>query len=358
MTPLAGFVLAIIAGWITRDARRAAAVIIIPFLALTALQTYGIADGRGVSPPDTVWPLNGGSASYYVVQVLIMAAVLGVGMLLGTVRAQRAAHGADTTAIGRRTTTAATVAVVLTAAYGTFAWLDSTSHAGHHSSTGSPPVQGLIGMGVLILSLIVLGGMAIAGRRRARLVAQPDAAAGACVEGSYTNSGSGMRLGALAAGAALMLGTAGGVVSVHAAPAVPAGVLRVYETGTGGPTNSDVLTGVIGDHGVDNLNVLDHGNANKLVLTKGSFEINVSKLGAHLKVVSSDHSACTLILKGTAPMAVSHGTGKYQGIHGTLQVTVVNAVVFPKKPAGGCVENIAKAVVQLSWATGSGHVSF
>jgi hypothetical protein len=57
MTPLAGFVLAVVAGWITRDGRRAAAIIIIPFLAMTALQTYGIADGRGVSPPSTVWPL-------------------------------------------------------------------------------------------------------------------------------------------------------------------------------------------------------------------------------------------------------------------------------------------------------------
>jgi hypothetical protein len=358
MTPLAGFVLAIIAGWITRDARRAAAVIIIPFLAVTALQTYGIADGRGVSPPDTVWPLNGGSASYYVVQLLIMAAVLGVGMLLGAVRAQRAAHGAGSTDVGRRATAAAIAAMVLTAAFCTAEWLDSTSHAGHHSSTGSPPAVGIVGMGVLILSLIVLGSMFIAGRKRARMAAQPDAAAGAGDGGSYASSSSGMRLGALAMGAALMLGTAGGAASAHAGPAVRGGVLRVYETGTGGPTNSDVLTGVIGDHGVDNLNVLDHGNANKLVLTKGSFEINVSKLRAHLKIVSSDHSACTLVVKGTAPMVVSHGTGKYQGIHGTLQVTVVNAVVFPKKPAGGCVENIAKAVVQLSWATGSGHVSF
>jgi hypothetical protein len=358
MTPLAGFVLAIIAGWITRDARRAAAVIIIPFLAVTALQTYGIADGRGVSPPDTVWPLNGGSLSYYVVQLLIMAAVLGVAMLLGAVRARRAAHGAGTTDTDRRTTAAAIVSVVLTAAFCTVEWLDSSSHAGHHSSTGNPPAAGRIGIGVLILSLIVLGSMSIAARRRGRVAAQPDAAAGASLGDSYTGSGSGMRLGALAVGAALMLGTAGGAASVHAGPAVPAGVLRVYETGTGGPTNSDVLTGLIGDHGVDNLNVLDHGNVNKLVLTKGSFEINVSKLRAHLKVVSSNHPACILVLKGTAPMAVSHGTGKYQGIHGTLKVTVVNAVVFPKKPAGGCVENIAKAVVELSWATGSGHVSF
>lgn len=357
MTPLAGFVLAIVAGWITRDARRAAAIIVIPFLAMTALQTYGIADGRGVSPPDTVWPLNGGSLPYYVVQLLIVAAVLGIAMLLGAARAQRAAYGTDNTGLDRRTTIATIVAAVLTAGYCTGAWLDSAP-VRHHSSGGSPPAQGLIGFGVIILSLIVLGSRAIAARRRAGKAAQPDAAPGVRARGPYAGSSSGTRVGALAAGAALMLGTAGTATAAHAGHAVSAGVLRVYETGTGGPTDADVLTGVIGDHGVDHLGLLDHGNVNKVVLTKGSFEVNVSKLSAHLKVVSSNQRACILVLKGTAPMRVSHGTGKYRGIHGTLSITVVNAVVFPKKKTGGCEENISKAVVQLTWATGSGHVSF
>ncbi len=136
MTPLAGFVLAIVAGWITRDARRAAAIIVIPFLAGTALQTYGIADGRGVSPPDTVWPLNGSSLPYYVVQVLILAAVLGVGMLLGTVRARRAAAGAGNTDVGQRTSVAAIAVAVLTAGFCLGAWLTSAPVA-HHSSAGS-----------------------------------------------------------------------------------------------------------------------------------------------------------------------------------------------------------------------------
>jgi hypothetical protein len=178
MTPLAGFVLAVIAGWITRDGRRAAAIIIIPFLAMTALQTYSIADGRGVSPPSTVWPLNGGSIPYYVVQLLIIAAVLGVGTLLGTVRAQRAATGSDGSDLGRRTTIAAVTVSVLTAGSCIGAWLDSAPVA-HHSSAGSPPALGLIGMGVLILSLIVLAVMTIAGRRQAALTRQPGAAASA-----------------------------------------------------------------------------------------------------------------------------------------------------------------------------------
>lgn len=40
MTPLAGFVAAIIAGWIIRDPRRAAAAVIVPFAAVLAAQTW------------------------------------------------------------------------------------------------------------------------------------------------------------------------------------------------------------------------------------------------------------------------------------------------------------------------------
>jgi hypothetical protein len=354
MTPLAGFVLAVIAGWITRDGRRAAAIIIIPFLAVTALQTYSIADGRGVSPPSTVWPLNGGSIPYYVVQLVIIAAILGVGTLLGTVRAQRAAAGSDGSDLGRRTKIAAVTVSVLTAGSCIGAWLDSAPVA-HHSSAGSPPAQGLIGMGVLILSLIVLAVMTIAGRRQAASTSQPGAAAGD--RAGYSGSGSGTRVGALAVGAALMLGTAG-VTAAHASRPAAGGVVHVYETGTGGPADADVLTGTVGDHGVDHLGALDHGKVNKIVLTKGSFEVNVSKLSSRLKVVSSNPSACILVLQGTAPMAVSHGTGAYSGIHGMLSVTVVNAVVFPRTKTGRCDENIDVATVKLTWATGSGHVSF
>lgn len=358
MTPLAGFVLAVIAGWITRDARRAAAIIIVPFLAMTALQTYGLADGRGVSPPTTVWPLNGVSIPYYVVQLIIMAAVLGVGTLLGTVRARRAAAaGADGSGLGRRTAVAAVIATVLTAGYMAGAWLDSAPVA-HHSSAGAPPPQGLIGIGLLILGVIVLAAMTITARRRAAMVSRPAPAVAA--RASVSESGSGTRVGALAAVAALMLGAAG-VSAAHAAhprPASAGGVVHVFETGTGGSADGDVLTGAIADYGVDHLGALDHGNVNKLVLAKGSFEVNVSKLSSHLKVVSSNQRACIVVLKGTAPMAVSHGTGKYAGIRGTLSITVLNAVVFPKKTTGGCLENISKAKVQLTWATGSGHVSF
>jgi hypothetical protein len=41
-----------------------------------------------------------------------------------------------------------------------------------------------------------------------------------------------------------------------------------------------------------------------------------------------------------------------------LSITVVNAVVFPRTKTGRCDESINVATVKLTWATGSGRVSF
>ena len=54
MTPLAGFVAAILAGWIIREPRRAAAAILVPFLAVLAVQTWTLAAGHGDNPPSTI----------------------------------------------------------------------------------------------------------------------------------------------------------------------------------------------------------------------------------------------------------------------------------------------------------------
>ena len=51
MTPWAGFVAAVVAGWMVRDPRRAVATVIVPFLVVLATQSWMIASGRAVSPP-------------------------------------------------------------------------------------------------------------------------------------------------------------------------------------------------------------------------------------------------------------------------------------------------------------------
>ena len=176
MTPLAGFVIAVVAAWITRDARRAAAIFVVPFLAVTAAQTWGIGAGRGVSPPSTVWPL-GSAISYYVVQAIIMALAISVAAILGAVRGRRVTGRNEAAGRRRRARIAAVVEVIATGTYIAVAVLDSAPVL-HHSASGAPPLQGLIGIGVLVLSPIVLGAMLITGRRSAARSAADRPAAG------------------------------------------------------------------------------------------------------------------------------------------------------------------------------------
>jgi hypothetical protein len=154
MTPLAGFVAALIAGWIIRDPRRAAITATVPFLIVMIVQTLGIDAGDGVSPPSTVYPINGTSIGYYVVQAILLGFTLGIAIELAALR--RARMPADDQAgVGRRTALAAAVLAVLTAV--TWAvWVLVEAPVSHHSSAGSPPPQGLIGIGLLIVSLAVL----------------------------------------------------------------------------------------------------------------------------------------------------------------------------------------------------------
>src|ERR1700735_2043921 len=80
MTPLAGFIAAILAGWIIREPRRAAAAVLVPFLAVLGVQTWSLAAGDGSNPPSTIH-----GVSYWVVQVIILAFALGIATQLAIV---------------------------------------------------------------------------------------------------------------------------------------------------------------------------------------------------------------------------------------------------------------------------------
>ena len=91
MTPIAGFFLAVIAGWIVREPRRAAATVVLPYLAIVAVQTWGLANGYGINPPDTVTPLSG-AISYYVVQLVFGLTTVAIAAELAVVRRYAAAR--------------------------------------------------------------------------------------------------------------------------------------------------------------------------------------------------------------------------------------------------------------------------
>jgi hypothetical protein len=162
---------------------------------------------------------------------------------------------------------------------------------------------------------------------------------------------------AVALCAAAVLAATVGAASASASPTTSGGIIHVYEDSLGGKTNPIVITGYLNDHGVDHEDALDHGQVNKIVLSAGSFEANVAKLHANLNVVASYPKGCTLILKSTAPVTLSNGTGAYKGVHGTLTVTSQDVVVFPREKNGSCNEQLSLAVTDLTTVTGSGKVA-
>lgn len=141
------------------------------------------------------------------------------------------------------------------------------------------------------------------------------------------------------------------------AQAASGGVLRVYESGSNATgLGQDVFSGAISDYGVDHI---ANGNVNKIVLSKGSFEINKGNLGKNLRTISNNPETCTVVLKGSAPVKVLNGTGAYAGISGTVTVTEQTALIFPKLSNGKCNESqSAELVAGPYWATGKGTVSF
>ena len=169
MTPFAGLIAAVIAAFMLKEPRRTVLAMAGPWLAVLAFQTWGIGSGRGVSPPDTV-----SQASYWVVQVIILAFVLGVAVQLALLLAPR--RPVDRTRAERsrdlvRATALCTVglAAFVYLGFGTFlrSVIDPGSVA-HHSSEGNPPIAGIVGLLGMVLGCAVLGALLLRQRRARR----------------------------------------------------------------------------------------------------------------------------------------------------------------------------------------------
>jgi hypothetical protein len=165
MTPIAGFVIAIIAGWIVRDPRRAAAAVVVPYLAVVAAQSWILASGRGVSPPSTVtgWP---GLIGYWVVQAVFLALAIGIAAELSALRRRRMSPDDAPTGVGHRFTLALGVLAALTAGF-LVAYLLDSAPVSHHAADGTPPVQGYVGMLLCIVTFLALSVATLLGHRNA-----------------------------------------------------------------------------------------------------------------------------------------------------------------------------------------------
>jgi archaellin len=146
--------------------------------------------------------------------------------------------------------------------------------------------------------------------------------------------------GKAAIAAAVLLATGGLAVGAQASGQLTGGVVHVYEYDP--PTTVPgriILTGAISDHGLDRAGAAGPNHTyNKLVLTKGSFELNMGKIKIHQHL---DTTSCTLVVQGSgpAPIVKGSGTGAYQGITGTIRANTGFVGVFAKKPDGSCNMN-------------------
>jgi predicted kinase len=91
----------------------------------------------------------------------------------------------------------------------------------------------------------------------------------------------------------------------------------------------------------------------------GTFEVNITTLLRRVKAVSSASGEFSMVLHSTAPVQISAGTGAYKVIHGSVTVTLANAMIFAKKN-GKCPADPETAIPvgEVVSAIGSGHVSF
>jgi hypothetical protein len=156
MTAVVGILFAVIAGSLVSRRRRMAAVMVVPFLAVLAVQTWGIASGHATSPPSTVqYP---GLYSYYFVQILILAVALGAANQLRIRRLRRNRSLFPDKGIQSETRIALAASAVVSAlvvlGFGLASGIFDSAKA-QHAASGSPPIVGLLGM---LLSIAVLIG--------------------------------------------------------------------------------------------------------------------------------------------------------------------------------------------------------
>jgi hypothetical protein len=155
-------------------------------------------------------------------------------------------------------------------------------------------------------------------------------------ESTQDRGGSVVLMRAKVAMAAAGLVATGALVAGAQASGQPAGVVHLYEYAP--PTavpGRVILTGAIFDHGLDQGGAGPDHTYHKLVLTKGSFELDVGKIKVHQQL---DKRSCTLVVLGSgpAPIVKGSGTGAYQGITGTSRAKTGFTGVFPKKANGTC----------------------
>jgi hypothetical protein len=116
----------------------------------------------------------------------------------------------------------------------------------------------------------------------------------------------------------------------------------------------DIVTGAISDHGTDRS---VSNTTQKIVLSKGTFEVDATRFNKSFKV-KTDPKGCTEVGTGSATnLTISHGTGVYAAITGSISVKATIAETGVVKN-GKCQNLNTKFSAEASSFSGTGHVSY
>jgi hypothetical protein len=124
-----------------------------------------LAAGRDDSPPSTVSQFPQ-AIGFWAVQVVLLAFLLGIAAMLGSLRAQHDLSRDRAANAGRQAAIAAAILVTATAAFALVAVLASAPVL-HHSATGSPSLVERVGWALSVASFAALAVVTVR-RRRAR----------------------------------------------------------------------------------------------------------------------------------------------------------------------------------------------
>jgi hypothetical protein len=149
------------------------------------------------------------------------------------------------------------------------------------------------------------------------------------------------------------------------------GPIELFATTGNTPAGTVVIAGAIGDFGTtlttDKNGKPDiTGNYVRLILRKGTFELDATELNAITSKkppLLNNMLTCSFAFAATGPVKPFNGTGLYRGISGTLTVTVYDGGVGPVYTSGPnksrCnTSTTAKPLADKGWIIGHGIITY
>jgi hypothetical protein len=180
-----------------------------------------------------------------------------------------------------------------------------------------------------------------------------------------------MKVLGVVAALACAVGFGGSAIAASGSGTVTGGKIRIFaDASANGPVSRILFTGAIGDYGTatsidKNGKAETNGNYVKMALKKGTFEVNAKALNAKLNKAPGvfNKSTCSFSFTGSGRVTIFNGTGRYQGISGSANITLSFAGIGPRLTAGPrkgqCnPSQNAKPLSQYGAIIGTGVVKF